>query len=173
MPRRHYYISNSRSNIHSDRNQPILRSGLPDLSGLQVLDLSCGFRWFSRYARRPYAIDLSQNMLDRAQAITEDPSITYERADLDSLRLPNSDEGTYDTVFSSLAIHYLVHFPELVKPLDDYQKEGLRPTEWRVEGVQKQHHTVVMSINIYGDEVFEIRGFAKWDPTPKELEKNS
>lgn len=47
--------------------------------------------------------------------MTEDPSITYERAELDSLRLPDSDEGTYDVVFSSLALYYLVHFPELVK----------------------------------------------------------
>uniref|UniRef100_A0A0B7KQL8 Methyltransferase type 11 domain-containing protein n=1 Tax=Bionectria ochroleuca TaxID=29856 RepID=A0A0B7KQL8_BIOOC len=92
----------------------------------------------------------------------------YVRAGGLGLRLPDSDEGTYDVVFSSFALHYLVYFPKL--PLDDYQKEGLRLTEWRVEGVQKQHRTIVTCINTYVDEGFEIRGFAEWYPTPQELE---
>src|SRR5215471_13132457 len=67
---------------------PALRALLPELSGLRVLDLGCGFGWFCRWVRERGAgsvagIDVSEKMLARARADTADPAITYSRADMD------------------------------------------------------------------------------------------
>ena len=88
---------------------PVLQSMLPDMHGLRVVDLGCGFGWFCRWAReagasRVLGIDLSEKMLTRAQADTTDPAIAYQRADLEDLSLP---EGSFDVVYSSLAFHYV------------------------------------------------------------------
>ena len=57
---------------------PALRALLPDLDGLTVVDLGCGFGWFCRWVREQGAasvlgIDASEKMLARATArrITE------------------------------------------------------------------------------------------------------
>src|SRR5215470_19695286 len=67
---------------------PALRAMLPDLNGLKVIDLGCGFGWFCRWAReqgatRVIGIDISEKMLARAQATTADECIAFERADLE------------------------------------------------------------------------------------------
>ena len=51
---------------------PALRALLPDLRGLRVLDLGCGYGWFCRWAResgaaRVVGIDVSERMLQRAR----------------------------------------------------------------------------------------------------------
>jgi SAM-dependent methyltransferase len=88
---------------------PALRARLPDLRGVDVLDLGCGFGWFCRWARQHGAahalgVDVSEKMLARARATTEDPAITYSRADLERLQLP---AASFDLVYSSLALHYI------------------------------------------------------------------
>ena len=88
---------------------PALQALLPDLRGLRVLDLGCGFGWFCRWARQHGAatvlgLDVSERMLARARATTEDPAITYTRADLEQVRL---DAASFDLVYSSLAFHYV------------------------------------------------------------------
>ncbi|KAJ1334066.1 toxoflavin synthase [Microdochium nivale] len=102
---------------------PQLRAMLPaDLGGLHLLDLGCGMGWVCRWAvengaASAHGIDLSQNMLARADEMsrnndtTKEGKATYERADLDSLSLPSD---RYDVVFSSLAFHYLENLPQLV-----------------------------------------------------------
>src|ERR687883_381018 len=69
---------------------PALRAMLPELRGLAVLDLGCGFGWFCRWARqhgaaRVLGIDVSEKMLARAAAATQDPAISYMRADMEQL----------------------------------------------------------------------------------------
>jgi ubiquinone/menaquinone biosynthesis C-methylase UbiE len=88
---------------------PALRALLPDLRGLTVLDLGCGFGWFCRWARRKGAarvvgIDVSEKMLARSRATTEDTAITYIRADLEHLEL---SPESFNLVYSSLALHYI------------------------------------------------------------------
>jgi SAM-dependent methyltransferase len=90
---------------------PVLRAMLPDLRGLKVVDLGCGFGWFCRWARQHGAaevtgLDLSDNMLARARAATSDDSITYQRADLELLELP---AARFDLAYSSLALHYIAN----------------------------------------------------------------
>jgi len=88
---------------------PTLRGMLPDMSGLRVVDLGCGFGWFCRWALEAGAesvlgVDLSENMLARARRDTNDGRITYERQDLDALHLPTA---AFDLAYSSLTVHYL------------------------------------------------------------------
>jgi len=95
---------------------PALRALLPNLSGLAVLDLGCGFGWFCRWARQQGAayvlgIDISEKMLARGRAATVDQEITYTRADMERLDLP---AGSLDVVYSSLALHYVDHLSELM-----------------------------------------------------------
>lgn len=95
---------------------PALRALLPDLRGLRVLDLGCGFGWFCRWAREQGAaqalgIDVSENMLARARTTTPDSAVTYVRADLERLDLP---EAAFDLAYSSLALHYLENLAELL-----------------------------------------------------------
>lgn len=95
---------------------PALRALLPDLHGLRVVDLGCGFGWFCRWVREQGAaqvlgFDLSERMLDRAHTMTSDTAITYVRADLERLELP---EASCDLAFSSLALHYLADLEPLL-----------------------------------------------------------
>lgn len=95
---------------------PALRALLPELGGLKILDLGCGFGWFCRWARQHGAIsvlgiDVSEKMLARAAAATEDPAITYTRTDLEQLQLPVQSFGF---AYSSLAFHYVVNLDALI-----------------------------------------------------------
>lgn len=94
---------------------PVLRGLLPDMDGARVVDLGCGYGWFCRWAREHGAnevlgLDLSEKMLGKARAAGADPAITYERADLDELRLP---EARFELAYSSLALHYIAEVDRL------------------------------------------------------------
>lgn len=88
---------------------PDLCSMLPDLAGQRVVDLGCGFGWFSRWADDHGAasvlgVDVSKSMLARAHAETTSDTIDYRLLDLDLLEL---EPGSADHVFSSLSLHYV------------------------------------------------------------------
>jgi len=88
---------------------PALRALLPELRGFRVVDLGCGFGWFCRWAREQgtasvLGVDLSEKMLTRARDSTIDQAITYLRADLERVELP---EAAFDLAYSSLALHYI------------------------------------------------------------------
>lgn len=88
---------------------PALRAMLPDMRDLRVVDLGCGFGWFCRWARERGAaqvvgLDVSEKMLARAKSIAPDAAVTYERADMEQLDLP---QAPFDLVYSSLALHYI------------------------------------------------------------------
>src|SRR6516225_7116515 len=95
---------------------PALQALLPDLRECNVLDLGCGFGWFCRWARqqgaaRVLGIDVSEKMLARARAASEDVAITYTRADMEHLDLP---PASFDLVYSSLALHYVENLSGLL-----------------------------------------------------------
>ena len=109
-------LSRSVEGLDGAPEWPALRVLLPDLRGLQVLDLGCGFGWFCRWARQMGAahvlgIDVSEKMLDRSRATTQDTAITYTRADMEQLKLPLA---SFDLVYSSLALHYIRGLEELM-----------------------------------------------------------
>ncbi|WP_274628799.1 class I SAM-dependent methyltransferase [Arvimicrobium flavum] len=96
---------------------PAIRAMLPELGGRRVVDLGCGFGWASRWMREHGAasvlgVDLSDNMIGRAQAQTDDLAIEYGLADLESLQLP---AAAFDLAYSALAFHYVEDFDRLVR----------------------------------------------------------
>ncbi|WJR67854.1 class I SAM-dependent methyltransferase [Neorhizobium sp. CSC1952] len=96
---------------------PVIRSLLPDLKQKRVVDLGCGFGWFSRFAAEKGAasvlgLDLSEKMIARAKAENAHPAIAYDIADLERVELP---QAAFDLAYSSLAFHYLEDFGRLVR----------------------------------------------------------
>jgi SAM-dependent methyltransferase len=102
----------SREGLAGAPEWPTLRSMLPPLPGLRVLDLGCGFGAFARWAGENGAasvlgIDLSEKMLARAHALTQNPAISYRQDNIERLALP---DASFDLVYSSLALHYVPDF---------------------------------------------------------------
>ena len=98
---------------------PAMRALLPDVSGRRIVDLGCGFGWFSRWAGAQGAsevlgIDISETMLSRARTETTNPVVRYLEADLESLELQSA---AFDLAYSSLAFHYIENFGRLVRML--------------------------------------------------------
>lgn len=67
---------------------PALRALLPELRGLKVVDLGCGYGWFCRWAQEQGALsvlglDVSEKMLERARSLSGASAITYAKADLE------------------------------------------------------------------------------------------
>ncbi|AEH87309.1 class I SAM-dependent methyltransferase [Mesorhizobium opportunistum] len=96
---------------------PAIRALLPDLADKRIVDLGCGFGWASRWMREQGAtsvlgIDLSENMISRAQENTSDNAITYRTADLETLELP---EAAFDLAYSALTFHYIRDFERLAR----------------------------------------------------------
>jgi SAM-dependent methyltransferase len=106
---------------------PSLRAMLPEMGGLRVLDLGCGFGWFCLWARaqgaaRVLGVDVSEKMLARARATSSDPAISYARADLEDWR---GAEGTvFDLAYSSLALHYVENIERLLGAIHDVLTPG-------------------------------------------------
>jgi SAM-dependent methyltransferase len=187
------------------------RDLLPDLHDKRLLDLGCGFGWHCRHARQQGArsvigVDLSQKMLARARATTDDPGIEYRRSAIEEVDF-GADE--FDVVISSLALHYVERFDlvcqnihqclasggELVFsvehpiftalaaqewcsgpkgdrlhwPVDDYQKEGPRHTQWLADDVVKYHRTVATYVNTLIHSDFRISKLLEPAPRPEML----
>lgn len=189
---------------------PSIEALLPDMRGLRVVDLGCGYGWFCRWARERGAaevlgIDVSRRMLERAQTMTADPSIRYEAADLETLTLP---PGAFDLAYSSLAFHYIERLDALWSmlhralvpggrlvfsmehpiymasthpawtrhaggqrtwPIDHYQVEGPRTTNWLAEGVVKQHRTLGTLVNLLIRSGFTLARLDEWGPDERQL----
>lgn len=96
---------------------PAFQALLPDLRDRQVLDLGCGFGWHCRYAREQGArsvigVDLSEKMLTRAKATTNDPRIEYRQSAIEDVDFSPDQFGI---VISSLALHYIEAFDLVCK----------------------------------------------------------
>lgn len=107
---------------------PALRALVPDLTGLRVVDLGCGYGWFCRWARENGAahvlgLDVSERMLQRAMSATSDAAIAYTRTDLERLDLP---EAAFDFAYSSLALHYIEDLGRLLAAVHRALTPGAR-----------------------------------------------
>lgn len=179
-------------------------------SGHAQADLGCGYGWFYRWAREQGAetilgLDVSERMLERAKALSADPAITYAKADLEKLDLP---EASFDLAYSSLTFHYIENLAGLFEkvhhalvpgaqlifsiehpiytapqhpgwlidthsrktwPVDSYQQEGTRVTNWLADGVVKQHRTIGTLLNHLIRAGFTIAHVEEWGPTDDEI----
>ena len=106
---RYSHLERSMRGLVGAPEWPTLRALLPAMAGLRVLDLGCGYGWFSRWAlaagaRSVVGIDLSEKMLARARAETTTGQVEYIRADLDEVEL---GAARFELAFSSLTLHYV------------------------------------------------------------------
>jgi ubiquinone/menaquinone biosynthesis C-methylase UbiE len=189
---------------------PAIRALLPELRGLKVVDLGCGYGWFCRWAQEQGALsvlglDVSEKMLERARSFSGDSAITYAKADLEQLDIP---PASFDLAYSSLAFHYIEDLRGLLDkihralvpgaslifsiehpiymaprnpdwlidadgrkswPLDNYQHEGPRVTNWLADGVVNQHRTMGTLLNQLIAAGFAIAHVQEWGPTDAEL----
>lgn len=117
------------------------KSTVSPLEGHRILDLGCGYGWFVRWARENGAeyikgIDISQNMINRAEAIeadlaresdgATDPAgkISFEVSDLETIKLELPGLEPYDTVYSSLTFHYIEDISRLFFQIHACLKKG-------------------------------------------------
>lgn len=103
-----------------------LRKMLPYLRDKRVLDLGCGFGWHCRYAvengaRSVIGVDISQKMLSAAKSKTDSEKIQY-------LCMPIEDidftADSFDVVVSSLALHYIKSFEDILSKIDKCLSKG-------------------------------------------------
>ena len=121
-------LARSKKGLDGAPEWDALRALLPNLQGLNVLDLGCGYGWFSRWAtqqgaQQVLALDVSERMLAKARASEPTQGITYLRADLEHLSL---DTERFDLAYSALAFHYVEHLPRLFDTLFAALKPGER-----------------------------------------------
>ena len=93
-----------------------LKNMLPDFKDKRVLDLGCGFGWHCRYAvengaRSVIGIDISQKMLSEAKSKTKCGNIEYICMPIEDIDFP---EESFDVVISSLALHYIKSFEDVL-----------------------------------------------------------
>ncbi len=105
---------------------PALFSLLPDLNGLTILDLGCGFGehckgFIEKGAAKVVGIDISEKMLEVAKVENSDPKITYLNMPMEDL---DKIDEKFDLVVSSLAIHYVEDFAGLIRNINNLLKSG-------------------------------------------------
>lgn len=57
-------------------------------------------------------------------------------------------------------------------PLNSYSNEGLRETNWFIDGVQKYHRTIETYISLLHKNGFTLVNLVEWVPSKKDLEGN-
>ena len=81
-----------------------------------MLDLGCGYGWHAFYAaengaEKVLGIDLSEKMLAVAREKNTFQNVRFARGAMEDVRFP---DGSFDAVLSSLALHYVKDYAELV-----------------------------------------------------------
>lgn len=105
---------------------PALFSLLPDLKGMKILDLGCGFgehckQFIRKGADKVIGIDISEKMLETARKENCDPKIEYINMPMENLSILND---SFDAVISSLALHYVEDFSGVVRNVYSLLNEG-------------------------------------------------
>ena len=119
-------MSRSRDGLAGAGEWRQFRDLFPDMSGMRVLDLGCGYGWHCKYAAERGAasvlgIDLSEKMIARAREINGDERITYRICGLEDYEYP---EEEYDCVVSNLALHYIEDLDTVYQKIHRTLKPG-------------------------------------------------
>lgn len=104
------------SNYNRLLEQPTMKSLLPPLTNLQILDIGCGMGEFAQYciqhhAKHVTALDVSSNMLSIAQSENAHPQIDYQ---LQAIEDYEASANRFDCITSSLSLHYVKHFEAVI-----------------------------------------------------------
>lgn len=113
------------SGLNAALEEPALYALLPELQGLDILDLGCGTGKFCRHAAVLAAsvtgADISQKMLQEATRQTSTANITYLCAPAEELTFAHH---RFNLVVSSLALHYVANYQQVVKSVYQWLKPG-------------------------------------------------
>lgn len=150
------------------------------LEGHRILDLGCGYGWFTRWARdngAAYvkAVDISHKMISRAKQFETDASansegeIRFEVGDLETVvfDVDERGKGSYDLVYSSLTFHYVEDLGRVYRQIHASLKRDGRlvfsvehpicsapvhpPPDWKVFEEDGQERKV-WPLNCYSDQ---------------------
>lgn len=116
------------SGLNGALEVPAILALMPALADLDILDLGCGFGDFARHARENGArsvtgVDISENMLTDARALTDDTAIRYVRSAAEEF---DFGIAQWDLVVSSLALHYVEDYRSVVQRIAASLKPGGR-----------------------------------------------
>lgn len=119
-------MERSRNGLTAAGEWETLKKLLPDFRGKRMLDLGCGYGWHCIYAAEHGAsavvgIDISRRMLEVARAKTSFPQVRYRCVAMEDMEF---DEGSFDVVLSSLALHYIEDFEPVVRKVHRFLKPG-------------------------------------------------
>ena len=109
-------MSRSKNGLEGAGEWHELKKMMPNFKDKRVLDLGCGFGWHCRYAvengaRSVIGIDISQKMLSEAKSKTKCGNIEYICMPIEDIDFP---EGSFEVVISSLALHYIKSFEDVL-----------------------------------------------------------
>ena len=109
-------MERSKTGLEAAGEWTTLQSMLPGFQGKRVLDLGCGYGWHCSYAAEHGAaqvtgVDISEKMLAKARAEHSAPNITYVQLPMEDA---DFEPDSFDVVVSSLALHYIASFEEIV-----------------------------------------------------------
>ncbi|KOY83497.1 class I SAM-dependent methyltransferase [Lysinibacillus macroides] len=96
--------------------QPTLKSLLPPLTDLSLLDIGCGMGEFAKYCieqrtKHVTALDISSNMLAIAKLEQAHPQIDYYLQAIEDYQAP---PHSFDCITSSLSLHYVQNFDKVI-----------------------------------------------------------
>jgi ubiquinone/menaquinone biosynthesis C-methylase UbiE len=99
------------SPYHAYYEKPAIRAELPDVTGYSVLSLGCGSGLDSQYLKeqgtvRSVGVDISEKLIEIAKR--DHPDCEFHVMDMEQLSF---EVNTFDLVYSSLAMHYLIGGP--------------------------------------------------------------
>lgn len=105
---------------------PALFKMLPSLNGFSILDIGCGYgehcvKYIEVGARKVVGIDISEKMLQIANEENSSPKIIYKQLAIEDL-FKLTDH--FDLVVSSLALHYIEDFNEVVEQVYRILNDG-------------------------------------------------
>ncbi|MDQ0208737.1 class I SAM-dependent methyltransferase [Alkalicoccobacillus murimartini] len=95
----------------------VLKKLIPNLNKKRVLDLGCGYGWHCEYAATNGAdsvigVDISKKMLEKAEEVNAFDTVSYINRAIEDIDFP---EQSFDFVISSLALHYVKDYRDVVK----------------------------------------------------------
>jgi SAM-dependent methyltransferase len=118
-------LRQKRAGLNEAIEIPALTRLLPEVHGIDILELGCGNGKLARSlaaigARHVLAVDGSRSMLATA---TRAPRVTYVHASIEDIRLRPT---TVDLIVSSLALHYVADFDSVIaRPANGSDQGGI------------------------------------------------
>lgn len=140
--------------------QPCIRTLLPDLKGKRILDIGCGAGDFAAFCVDSGAVlvegnDISFNMIRLAKEKYDQKGIIFKQTAIEDMNL---QQGAYDLIVSSLALHYVEDFAEAIQNI----ATGLQAGGQFIFSIQHPIYTSNMGPENWLEDNGKLNGFRVW-----------